>query len=494
MLHSRAMASAMARTATPAGFRPALLFLGTLLIYLAFLPPGIYSLDGHSMLRVAHSIVLNHNMSVPEELGQPGRDGQSYSRWYPLLSLLAIPFVAIGALAAHFAHLPSYYLEAICATVLPALCTAATIPLVGLISLELGSSPRGAYLAALSYGFGTIAMVYVRSFYAEPLLTLLVAGSVYLALRCDNRTAILAFLSVLAKPTGILVGPILSAYLLAKRRPLWPTLLPTLGSAAGLLLYGAYNFYRFGNPLAFGQQWTFSLSAIPVGLPGLLVSPARGLIWYSPCVLLAIVGFRKAPRLEGLLLVAIFTSFLLLHSFWTVWTGGWSWGPRFLLPTLPGLMALTGLLEGRWRKALVSLALLGLFINAPTLVSFYERYFAEANEQGILDEQMNWSFDKAPFLHGWPAAIRQCRDASGLDVRKLFSERGAPSRTIASSRALRIVAVWWWVLPVAHLPRLLGIVVAFFMCGVGIYFIYVCKPTLVPSVESRPMGTVTLNT
>jgi hypothetical protein len=69
------------------------LALGTGLIYLAFLPPGIYSIDGNSMLAVAESIVTRHNLTVPTGLGIPGRDGQTYSSWYPLQSLLSVPAV-----------------------------------------------------------------------------------------------------------------------------------------------------------------------------------------------------------------------------------------------------------------------------------------------------------------------------------------------------------------------------------------------------------------
>jgi len=44
-------------------------FLGTWFIYIAFLSPGIYSIDGYSMLAVADSLVTHHNVSVPEDWG-----------------------------------------------------------------------------------------------------------------------------------------------------------------------------------------------------------------------------------------------------------------------------------------------------------------------------------------------------------------------------------------------------------------------------------------
>jgi hypothetical protein len=455
--------------------RSLFLFLGTLFIYLAFLPPGIYSIDGNEMLQVADSLITHHNTTVLPGMGMTGRDGQQYSRWYPLQSFLAVPFVAAGRVVAHRAHLPEHYVEAFLATILDCLCTAATVPLVALIVLQLGGDERGAWIAALSYAFGTIALAYARVFFAEPLLTLLTAASVCLALKFDNRSAIMSLLAVLAKPTGIIVGPVLSAYLLARRRPFWQSMLPGLGGALGLLIYCAYNFVRFGNPFTFGQPWAFSPSVVPAAFFGLLVSPARGIIWYCPCVVLAIVGFKKARRLDALLLLSIFAGFLVLHSFWLGWGGGWSWGPRFLLPAIPGLVALAALVQSKWRKALIGLALLGFLINAPTLISFFERYDAEVMEQGVSGSNETWSFSKAQFLHGWPAAIHEYEDATHHDVVELYNLRGAPSQSIATSRALQIVAVWWWVLPVAHLPRSLGIAIAAVLCALGIYLLYLAR-------------------
>jgi len=440
------------------------LILGIALIYLAFLPPGIYSVDGNGMLAVAESLVAHHSWAVPEGLGLPGRGGQFFSKWYPLQSVLAVPLVVVASEAAHILRLPVHYLAAILSLVLPALFTAVTAGLVGLISLRLGSSTSGARLAALAYAFGTIALPYARTFYAEPLLAFLTAAAIFAALASSPKqvayAALCSMLAVLAKPTGILVGLVISAYLLAKTRSLKRSVIPALGSFAGLLIYCVYNDLRFGHPLMFGQPWSFRLQAIPEGFLGLLLSPGRGLIWYCPTMLLSVAAFLKAKKsnlLDALLPVTMFAGFLLLHSFWAFWSGGWSWGPRFLLPAIPALAALLGILEKEWRRLLVVMTLLGFLINAPTLFAFYERYYAEQSEQGVSEHDTLWSFSQAPFLHAWPAAKRQIEDARNFDVRDLLSQRGAsPASTISSSRALRIVAIWWWVLPIAHVPRIFG--------------------------------------
>lgn len=456
------------------------LAFGFSLMYLAFLPPGIYSVDGNSMLAVAESLVTRHSLAVSSpDLGTTGRDGQIYSTWYPLLSFLAIPLVAIAVPIARSFHVPLHYVAGVFAGVLPALFTGATAGLVALLAVQLGSTLRGARRAALVFGLGTVAMVYARTFYADPLLSLLVAGAVYLTLTCAARNillaGLLAILAVLAKPTGILLGPLLCLYLFLKKAPTKVSVLPLAGSAVGLFCYCVYNVIRFGNPLNFGPANPFSMALIPGGVAGQLFSPGAGIIWYCPPVVMAALVFSKVAKTkvkEGLLVASVFGAFLLLHSAVPYWEGGWSWGPRYLLPALPGLVALTGLLEGKAAKVLLALTLGGFLLNAPTLISYYERYFAEEGEQGIVPHTMLWSPAQSPLLHGWSAASRVVADARKNDVREMFRQAGTPATKIASSRALRVVAIWWWVLPVVRIPRVAGALAsaAMILCGAWMIF------------------------
>jgi hypothetical protein len=456
------------------------IFVGTWLIYLAFLPPGIYSIDGYSMLAVADSLVTHHNVTVPAGLGLEGKDGQTYSPWYPLQSVLAVPVVAVAVKASSVFHLPVHYVESLSITVLPALYTALTVPIVFFISMSIGSYESGAWLAAITYGFGTIALVYTRDFYADPLLALLFALGILLAFRQNTPSVIVlvAALAVLAKPTGIILGPILSVYLFWKTRRFWLSLLPGVGSAVGLALYFLYNSYRFGNFRTFGQPWAFSIRFVPQGVAGLLISPGEGVIWFCPCVILSVVALSqiKTRRLEAWTIVALTATSLLLHSFWLSWAGGWSWGPRLLLPVLPGLVALTGVLSNGWRKVLVLFAILGFLLTAPNLVSFYSRYYAEANEQRVSNEDLMWRPSRSPLLHEWPAAYRQIQDARHSDVRQLLAQRtGVPATSISNSRALRIVAIWWWVLPVVHVSRVWGILISSLLAVCGIWLLVLTR-------------------
>lgn len=455
--------------------------IGTGLIYLAFLPPAILSLDGNANLFVAESLVMKRDFTVPPDSGIIGAGGKYYSLWYPLLSILAVPFVAIGLAAGHLFSMPGHYVPAVFALVLPALLTAGSNALLALLSLHLGSTKKGACLAAFSFGFSTIAVTHARTFYPEPLLTFLTVACLCLAFQGTSRaiigTGLLAGLCVLAKPTGVIVGPILSAYLFMKRRPIHVASVPLIGTTMGGLLYLAYNYMRFGDPLSSGFPWMFRVSLFLEGFLVQLFSPGLGLVFYCPPVIVSVVGFCVAVRrkaFEALAILSIFFAYLLLYSFWdgfrpsAVASGyTWAWGPRYLLPGLPGLMALTGLAERQWRKGLVFLTVLGFIGNAPTLVSFYERYYTESNEQGVPWQALIWSPAHSPLVNGWGTAYRQISDALGSDVKELVREAGPPAHTVSSSQALRVVAVWWWMLPAVGIPRWIGAMSAWFLIALG---------------------------
>ena len=291
-----------------------------------------------------------------------------------------------------------------------------------------------------------------RDFYADPLLAVLMAAALLLTFEQGAWWMIMSAtaLAVLAKPTGIILGPILSAYLLWKTRRFWLSTLPGIGSSIGLVMYFLYNSYRFGNFRTFGPPWDFSFKFVPQGVAEMLISPGEGLIWYCPCVILSMVALSqiKTRRLEAWTITALAAASVLLHSFYPrLGLGGWSWGPRHLLPILPGLLALTGVLSNAWRKVLVLSAILGFVLTVPNLVSFYTRYFAEANEQGITNEEIMWSPGRSPVIApvagGVSPNTRRAplgREPVACSTDWIFQLRKFPIPAL-----WRTVAVWWWV-------------------------------------------------
>ncbi|MEM6436829.1 MAG: hypothetical protein AAF773_23705, partial [Cyanobacteria bacterium P01_D01_bin.115] len=85
-----------------------LLFLGVVLFLLAFLKPGIWGFDGNDMLNMSKSLLREGSFSIPKEAGGVlGRDGQYYSIRYPLLPVVAMPFVAVGLFLGNLLNLPT---------------------------------------------------------------------------------------------------------------------------------------------------------------------------------------------------------------------------------------------------------------------------------------------------------------------------------------------------------------------------------------------------
>ncbi|MEA5535282.1 hypothetical protein [Crocosphaera sp. XPORK-15E] len=458
--------------------------VGIGLIYLAFLKPGIWGIDGTEMFWVSHSLVTKGSFALPEgAAGIVGRGGQTFAMRYPLISILAAPFVAIGLFLGTLFHVPTRYAATICALLLSVILTAITASLVALIALRLGGSKKGAYLAALAFAFGTIALVYSREFFAEPVLAFITALMLYWGMGNDYRehagASILSGLSILAKPAGIILGPIFSAYFFLKKYP-WRIILgPIIGTAGGVFLYLCYNFLRFESFFTTGQNSErFQLTGMPERLIGMILSPGTGggLFWYCPPTILAIWGFRRGLRIKPLetwLVAGVFLAYWVLHAFWAF--RGWNWGPRFLVPVLPGLLALTALIPKKRWDLLLGLTFLGLFFNAPTLVAYYQRYFAELESKNtiyLLEALDLWGNPLvSPLFNGWAAAFNQLGDAFSNNVQDVLNNVGGPpgEGDIVNSDLLKIVAVWWWVLPAAGIPIWVGFFVALLLIILGIW-------------------------
>ena len=101
-----------------------------------------------------------------------------------------------------------------------------------------------------------------------------------------------------------------------------------------ILLIGGANWYRFGSPFLDGHRQDPAMALAPFmgGIPGLFLSPGKGLLYYAPLCVFALF-FQKDWRLWLPFVLALF-----FHGMLYDWTGGTGWGPRFLFITLPFLL------------------------------------------------------------------------------------------------------------------------------------------------------------
>ena len=380
-----------------------LLGVGVFLALLLVVPGTINVLDGQSMVQVTRSIVERGDVTVSAPVyGVPGLHGHLYSKYGPGQSLAAVPLYLLGRALQPL--VPAYYrpeLPVLAASLLPALATALAAALLLLAAVELGASVGGALALALVYAAATPAAVYATQWFSEPLVACALLAAVYMVLRDRAAPALwrpllagaALALAVATRLDALLFAPPLLLYALVppERRAarLAALALPLAVALAGL---GLYNAARFGSPTQTGYSggnvydvrdthpW-HGLASLAEGLYGLLLSPGKGVVEYAPAVLLAPFGAAvlwARRRAEAALLLALVLIDLIAHANVLIrWVGGWSWGPRFLLPVLPLLLLLAAPLlrpGARYRRAagraLAVLAALGLLVQAPALLVY----------------------------------------------------------------------------------------------------------------------------
>ena len=103
----------------------------------------------------------------------------------------------------------------------------------------------------------------------------------------------------------------------------------------GVVAIGWYNWYRTGSITNFDNAYTSELLATPINAIGLLASPGKGLLLYSPLVVLGLIGLRRMWNqdrpLAQTVAVAVALNVLVIAA--SAQWGDETWGPRYLLPS-----------------------------------------------------------------------------------------------------------------------------------------------------------------
>jgi hypothetical protein len=242
-----------------------------------------------------------------------------------------------------------------------AFLTAGSVALVFLTALAF-TTRRRAFLLAAIYGLGScVWTVSSQSLWQQTPELFFLSLGVLCVIRGDSAwirgaAAGLAFSAAAAcRPTAAIVGLAAAAYLLmSDRSALAAYVLAALPIGLGLL---AYNLYYFGSALDFGQlaaganvaKWKTGSSdlwqtPVWVGAAGLLVSPSRGLLVYTPFFAAAFAGAVlawKERQYAPLRFVAVAIPALWLPAFaWFDWWGGWTYGYRPIVDSAPLLAVL----------------------------------------------------------------------------------------------------------------------------------------------------------
>ncbi len=349
------------------------LFGFLLACYLLTFTGQLDSSDGLSMFATTESFVRtgsfdsNQLLWMGNQQGNIGVGGDLYSRKGYGMVLLAMPLVwlakqwgAVGLVHA--------------ALLLNPLVTAWTGALLFRTGRRLGWSRPTSIATALLFGLATMAWPYTQGYFSDPICGwgLLAAAYALLAYAQSGRklylfgAGIAWGIAFLTRSINLITLPIYLVALfwvldavaasgsttMAERlraafwhnwRPVVSFFIPIV--AAGLVALW-WNWARYGSILDTGYVATESFSGdLLAGLYGLTIGPARGFIWYNPVLLLAVPGapifWRRHRRIFvfSLLLTALY---VVVYAKWYMWHGGYSWGPRFLVPIVPFVSLVAG--------------------------------------------------------------------------------------------------------------------------------------------------------
>jgi hypothetical protein len=459
------------------------LFLGLVLVGLATLPPGSYSVDGVSMLAVSDSLITQHSFAVPCDIGTPGLGGTCYSSWYPLFSIVMVPFAAVGRALASVAHTPVRPVETVVALVASLLAAAGSAVMTAILARELGASRRATVAAAVGLYFGTELLTFSRTLFAEPLCALLV-GLVTWGLLGTGRRRVIGHLAIPllihAKPQMILVGLGVAAAIALRDRSFRPVLTAGVATCIGVALYFAYNDLRFGDPLNFGGSERNAAAAtgnfgpdsppIPVraviGVGVLLGSPGNGLVFYSPLAILGAIGLLRTRRTR--VGAACLGGTIAVLAVYLLQPYGNAWGTRYLVPALPLLAVGLTALRGYLPRLAIIVACLTFVSQVPNLVAFYNRYYRIAAPEARAEGRVQPSSDSwnphSQLIGVWSSAAGELRDAARTNPKTVLHGSDAGGQ----DALVKTVAQWWWMTPALGIPLWFGLGVAATMLAAGL--------------------------
>jgi hypothetical protein len=178
-----------------------------------------------------------------------------------------------------------------------------------------------------------------------------------------------------------------------------------VGAVIGVAPLLAYNDLAFGSPLEQGYGIKTFATPIQTGLYGLLASPSRGLLVYTPYVIFALVALLRAwrwpgdvaGRLRGLSLAWIVA--LVLYAMYSEWWGGRVFGSRFLDDYAPVLFAAlawgtsVGMLGSRLARAVFAFMAAWSFVLFQAAAFLYDKSWDTfpVNVNDDPSKLFNWS-------------------------------------------------------------------------------------------------------
>ncbi len=412
----------------------------------------------------------------------PGEDGHFYARAGLLQPLLETPFYAAGRFVDdNFGWHDSLPYELVFLWFYnPFVAALAAVALFALVFLTRRSLGWASAIAAL-FVFASIAWPYskigMETTFMFTLLTafalaawarrnpsLLSYGLTGFAAGATAATKPYAVITIL--PLAILLWPALAA--MTSREKLKHGLAACLPVLAWGIAMALYNWSRFGSITNFGYHESSLTLAMPFNTLGLLFSPGKGLILYSPLVILGALGIPRLWRSDrhfAMTLLASFATLLFISGASKYW-GDEVWGPRYIVPAAwVFLVPIAWWVDSRTRRrVLAGFAALAILVQLVGVSAQYARYITIAqrlsgvtlygDREGIRVRQIPYGDDPTRWIPELSALLLQTESlissqvisrlgGEGLEV--TYNPFEGPKNTVnLSDPSLRPELDYWW--------------------------------------------------
>jgi hypothetical protein len=202
---------------------------------------------------------------------------------------------------------------------------------------------REALWTAVVFALGTTVWSTSQALWQHPAAVLAICAALLCLVRAEEadrwagRAGLPLALAVAARYADV----VLIAVLFAGTAVRWPRRIPQLlaWAAPVVALVLAYHWMYYGSPLHQGLAADRFSAPWGEGHLGLLASPGKGLLFFTPIALVAAAGLARELRYDGRALAVTCGAAVLAHwvfvGRWLEWHGGESWGPRLLTDAMP---------------------------------------------------------------------------------------------------------------------------------------------------------------
>jgi hypothetical protein len=237
-----------------------------------------------------------------------------------------------------------------------------------------------AVFLSLLFAFGTaVWSANSRSLYQHGAAVFFITAALAALLTRRSRLVTLAGLAlglaVVTRPTNVLIAGGLALYVYRHERPAFPGFAALAVIPAVLLAW--YSWAYWGSPVALGQGQGLGGFTAPepaAAAVGLLLSPNRGLLVFSPILIFSVVysvyllrhPIDSFPLLGYLIWASV--GMYALYTLWLDWAGGHTYGYRFLIEVVPGLMLVLAVC---WDRVIASRVQLRALFAVAMLASVY---------------------------------------------------------------------------------------------------------------------------